>query len=224
MEALVRHSFQNFFFIINLVELLSNVSRGCVSGKIMENLRKNLDPEGTGNYNWEALDGYEGDEKNSLDKSPDLQAKVRRCIEQGFIDPDDFNGDPEMNRLGETGLRTKESKKKMREDTITNKNRVEELEAEKAALQAQLDALAAKGKSDTKLEIKIEAAQDEIDAANKGASPVKAAQKAAAKKRAREEENDGEEKKPGKLELLSSYPFLSWTFKAFYTTHTDPAL
>ena len=47
-------------------------------------------PEGT--YRWDFLDGYEGEENNSLDKTPDLQAKVRRVIEQGFVDPEDFNG------------------------------------------------------------------------------------------------------------------------------------
>jgi hypothetical protein len=50
------------------------------------------DPDHPDSYNWEALDGYEGDEPNSLDKYPDLQEKVRRVITQGFIDPEDFNG------------------------------------------------------------------------------------------------------------------------------------
>jgi len=38
------------------------------------------------------LDGFDGDEKNSLDKHPDLQEKVKRVITQGFIDPEDWNG------------------------------------------------------------------------------------------------------------------------------------
>jgi len=38
------------------------------------------------------LDGYEGDDPSSLAHHPDLQAKVRRVIIQGYIDPEDFNG------------------------------------------------------------------------------------------------------------------------------------
>ena len=59
----------------------------------MQNIRENLvDPNQPGTYLWDKLDGYEGEERNSLDKSPDLQEKVRRDITQGFIDPEDFNG------------------------------------------------------------------------------------------------------------------------------------
>lgn len=50
------------------------------------------DPTNPGTYRWDALDGYEGEEKNSLDHHPKLQEKVRRVITQGFIDPEDWNG------------------------------------------------------------------------------------------------------------------------------------
>jgi hypothetical protein len=50
------------------------------------------DPRNLGNYRWDALDGYEGEEKHSLENHPKLQEKVRRVITQGFIDPEDFNG------------------------------------------------------------------------------------------------------------------------------------
>lgn len=64
-----------------------------MTGKQIENIRNYLeDPDKPGTYRFDYLDGYEGDEKNSLDKHPDLQDKVRRVITQGFIDPDDFNG------------------------------------------------------------------------------------------------------------------------------------
>ncbi|KAK2624835.1 hypothetical protein QTJ16_006028 [Diplocarpon rosae] len=92
---------------------------GCITGKVIEGIRNLLvDPANPGTYRWDMLDGYdsEGTEKNSLERKPDLQEKVRRCIIQGFIDDEDFNGDPEMNVLGAAGLRTKESKKKMKED------------------------------------------------------------------------------------------------------------
>jgi hypothetical protein len=51
-----------------------------------------LDPAGTGNYQWDRLDGYDSGDRGSLDAHPDLQEKVRRVITQGYIDPEDFNG------------------------------------------------------------------------------------------------------------------------------------
>jgi len=67
--------------------------RGCVTGKILQNIQNNIeDPNKPGTYRWDYLDGYEGDDKNSLERHPDLQEKVRRVITQGFIDPEDFNG------------------------------------------------------------------------------------------------------------------------------------
>jgi len=88
METLVHVT---FFPQDNVVE--TNYFRGCVTGRQIQNIRNNLeDPNHPGVYRWDFLDGYEGDEKNSLDKHPDLQEKVRRVITQGFIDPDDWNG------------------------------------------------------------------------------------------------------------------------------------
>lgn len=82
-----------YVFISFQSTLILIVARGCVTGRILEGLRTYLADEGKpGTYRWDALDGYEGGEKNSLDKHPDLQAKVRRCITQGFIDHEDFNG------------------------------------------------------------------------------------------------------------------------------------
>ena len=66
-----------------------------MSGKQLLNLRKYLEGEGnlgSGIYRWDFLDGYDGEEKGSLEGHPDLQEKVRRVVTQGFIDPDDFNG------------------------------------------------------------------------------------------------------------------------------------
>ncbi|TVY33589.1 PARP-type zinc finger-containing protein, partial [Lachnellula subtilissima] len=90
---------------------------GCVTGAQIQNMREKLeDPDDPGTYRWDFLDGYDSGEKNSIDRFPDLQEKVRRVITQGFIDPEDFNGDPEMNVLGEKGLRTPASKAKARAD------------------------------------------------------------------------------------------------------------
>jgi len=50
------------------------------------------DHDNPGSYHWDMLDGYDGEDKNSLEHHPALQEKVRRVITQGFIDPEDFNG------------------------------------------------------------------------------------------------------------------------------------
>jgi hypothetical protein len=55
-------------------------------------LREYLDPAGTGDYQWDRLDGYDSEDKGSLNAHPDLQAKVRRVVTQGFIDQEDWNG------------------------------------------------------------------------------------------------------------------------------------
>ena len=64
-----------------------------MSGLIIKHIRDIIeDPEHPGVYRWDYLDGYEGDEKNSLDKHPDLQEKVRNVITNGKHDLGDFNG------------------------------------------------------------------------------------------------------------------------------------
>ncbi|TAQ86629.1 hypothetical protein B7494_g5043 [Chlorociboria aeruginascens] len=123
---------------------------GCVTGKQLQNLRTYLegdDAVGSGVYRWDFLDGLEDEGKGSLIGHPDLQEKVRRCITQGFIDPEDFNGDPEMNKLGEAGLRTKESKRKMNEEKKARDLEVQELQEELAAATAERDAVKGAGGS-----------------------------------------------------------------------------
>jgi len=113
---------------------------GCVTGKVLQGLRDLVaDPDEPGEYRWDMLDGFESGDKNSLDKKPQLQEKVRRCIMQGFIDPEDYNGDPEMNVLGAAGLHTKESKKKMRDEQKekAQNEEVDNLKAQLASLQAE---------------------------------------------------------------------------------------
>ncbi|KIN07976.1 hypothetical protein OIDMADRAFT_110631 [Oidiodendron maius Zn] len=141
---------------------------GCVTGHQLQNIRNNLeDPNSPGTYRWDFLDGYEGDEKNSLDKHPELQEKVRRVITQGFIDPEDFNGDPEMNKLGEKGLYTAESKKKKRQDQISHNREIEELEAQVQALTAERERALENGISTKKVDVKIKTAKDELESAGK---------------------------------------------------------
>ncbi|KLP21425.1 transcriptional regulator atrx [Fusarium fujikuroi] len=79
---------------------------GCVSGQQLENVRE-LCQQGDGSFDCDLIDGYD-----ELDEHPDVQEKVRRCINQGFIDPEDFKGDPEKNKLGEKGIHLTAAQKK----------------------------------------------------------------------------------------------------------------
>ncbi|KAF4947550.1 hypothetical protein FGADI_10333 [Fusarium gaditjirri] len=79
---------------------------GCVSGQQLENVRE-LCQQGDGSFDCDLIDGYD-----ELVEHPDVQEKVRRCINQGFIDPEDFKGDPEKNKLGEKGIHLTEAQKK----------------------------------------------------------------------------------------------------------------
>ncbi|KAG4443504.1 hypothetical protein IFR05_000977 [Cadophora sp. M221] len=183
---------------------------GCVSGKVLQGLRTLVeDPDTPGSYRWDMLDGFESGDKNSLDKNPALQEKVRRCITQGFIDHEDFNGDPEMNVLGAVGLRTKESKQKMRDEKKESarneeiddlKTQIAALTAEKAAggnsndldariayAQATLDKRMSAGTPATKKRVKNEADAEEGTPAKK---------KRATKKKA--EDDEDEDVKPAK--------------------------
>ncbi|KAE9365328.1 zf-PARP-domain-containing protein [Stipitochalara longipes BDJ] len=135
---------------------------GCVTGKQLQNLRVALaDPDQPDGYNWEMLDGYEGDEPSSLVHHPDLQKKVRRVIMQGYIDPEDFNGDPEMNQLGKKGLYlTDAQKRKMEEVAIKAAADAEDAENTKPA-KAKAKAKAKRGRA------KVESDSEEVIPAKK---------------------------------------------------------
>ncbi|APA11355.1 hypothetical protein SS1G_11605 [Sclerotinia sclerotiorum 1980 UF-70] len=101
---------------------------GCVTGKQLENMRNYLE-DGKGGYMWDKLDGYNDGGKGSLDDHPEMQEKVRRVVTQGFIDPEDWKGDPEMNTLGKSGTRTVESKKKFKEQKSADMGSLTEIQA-----------------------------------------------------------------------------------------------
>ncbi|KAH8773007.1 poly polymerase and DNA-ligase Zn-finger region-domain-containing protein [Hyaloscypha finlandica] len=144
---------------------------GCVTGQQIEHLRDTLaDPDRPDGYNWELLDGYESDDRGSLVHHPDLQDKVRRVIMQGYIDPEDFNGDPEMNELGKRGLYLGSAQKRKKEE-----------DAARAAAEGEdsEDAKPAKKKRAIKAKKEVDEDGDEV-------KPVK---KPRAKKAKKEEEN-----------------------------------
>ncbi|KAL3418908.1 hypothetical protein PVAG01_09129 [Phlyctema vagabunda] len=171
---------------------------GCVTGKMIENLRKYLEGEdnlGSGVYRWDFLDGFEGGEKNSLDHHPDLQEKVKRVITQGFIDPEDWNGDPEMNRIGQTGTRTTETKRKMRADKLNREEELKDLQDRGETINEETTKVKPESstskKMSSKKRSKAELSEDDDD--NK-----KPATKKQRGKKAVKDENDNEEVIPAK--------------------------
>ncbi|QSZ36971.1 hypothetical protein DSL72_009063 [Monilinia vaccinii-corymbosi] len=122
---------------------------GCVTGKQLENLRKYLEDErkpNSGSYLWDKMDGYNDGGKGSLDDHPELQEKVRRVVTQGFIDPEDWKGDPEMNTLGQSGTRTAQSKKKIKEQKSADMGDLAELQAKWDEAEQEKQALVEDGK------------------------------------------------------------------------------
>ena len=85
-----------------------------------------------------------------------------------------------MNKLGEKGLYTAESKKKRRQDQISRTREIEELKAHIEALTAERERALENGNSTKKVDVKIQATKDELESAEKN-------QKAVIKKNSQEE-------------------------------------
>ncbi|TQS33002.1 hypothetical protein Golomagni_06669 [Golovinomyces magnicellulatus] len=133
---------------------------GCVSGAQMLGMREECD-QGDGDYDFDMVDGYD-----ELNDEPEIQEKIRRCIKQAHIDPEDFKGDPEKNVPGAKGIR------------LTAKERKE---LEKAA--AADDDDAPKKKATKKRARKADADSDDEPVTKKKKAPAK-------KKAAKKEESD----------------------------------
>ncbi|GAB0136224.1 hypothetical protein EsDP_00004535 [Epichloe bromicola] len=91
---------------------------GCVSGSQLQNLRDECD-KGDGDWDFDTIDGYDELTQVNTDfpkskqrafhltwsfSDDDVKEKIRRCVQQAHIDPEDFKGDPEKNRPGEKGI------------------------------------------------------------------------------------------------------------------------
>ncbi|GAB1202064.1 hypothetical protein APSETT445_000675 [Aspergillus pseudonomiae] len=76
---------------------------GCVTPRIIASLNENLGDGDEKDY--EQLDGFE-------DLTPENQEKVKKALEQGHVDDEEWKGDVEMNRPGKNGFRVRGSKKK----------------------------------------------------------------------------------------------------------------
>ena len=72
-----------------------------------------------------------------------------------------------MNKLGEKGLYTAESKKKRRQDQINHNREIEELEAQVQALTAERERALENGISTKKVDVKMKIAKDELESAGK---------------------------------------------------------
>lgn len=97
---------------------------GCVSGAQLVAVQE-LCESGDGKYDFEAIDGYD-----ELGAHPDIQEKIRRCVEQGHIDPEDFKGDPEKNKPGEKGIHLTQKQKAAKEQSANDESGEESDEEE----------------------------------------------------------------------------------------------
>lgn len=55
---------------------------------------------------------------------PELQAKIRTAMIEGKIADEDFNGDPEYNVLGQSGIRGRATKKKAEAEDENDEEKV----------------------------------------------------------------------------------------------------
>ncbi|RDA91179.1 hypothetical protein CP533_4843 [Ophiocordyceps camponoti-saundersi (nom. inval.)] len=97
---------------------------GCVSGAQMVAVQELCD-KGDGSYDFDAIDGYD-----ELNDHADLQEKIRRCVEQGHIDAQDFKGDLEKNRPGEKGIRLTAKQKASKEKKAADEEAAEPADEE----------------------------------------------------------------------------------------------
>ncbi|KAG5942730.1 hypothetical protein E4U59_000919 [Claviceps monticola] len=183
---------------------------GCVSGSQLQNLQEECD-KGNGEWDFDTIDGYE----ELTDAG--IQEKVRRCVKQAHIDPEDFKGDPEKNRPGEKGIHLTAKQKAAKEA-----EEAKETETAKDAEPAQeskptKEAAAAETEGEKSEDVKSAEAELE-DVKSAEAKSEDAKPKATAKRgRKKAEANDGGEKDEPKAKKAKS----AETAKADKTDKTD---
>ncbi|KAE8356516.1 hypothetical protein BDV28DRAFT_126772 [Aspergillus coremiiformis] len=130
---------------------------GCTTPKLIASLNEivNTDED---SKDFDQLDGFE-------DLTPENQEKVKRAVEQGHVDDDEWKGDVEMNRPGKTGFRKRGSKKVA--------PAAEESEAEEKSPEPKAKK---RGRQSTKAE-----AEDQTEEAPEAKKPKRAARGKAAK-------------------------------------------
>ncbi|KAK3191202.1 hypothetical protein K4F52_002791 [Lecanicillium sp. MT-2017a] len=184
---------------------------GCVSGQQMERLHDAC-KKGDDDYDFDEIDGY--DEITDAD----VKKKIERCVRQAHIDPEDFNGDPEKNVPGATGIRLTAAQKRAKEKPAADgdddaPSKKTKKRARRVADDDESDDDApitkttkkAKTASKSKSKSKVKDEEDEEPpaktkkTATKAKAPAKkAARKSAVKDEDSEEEEEGEEKPKAK--------------------------
>ncbi|TLD07750.1 hypothetical protein PgNI_10759 [Pyricularia grisea] len=182
---------------------------GCVSGFQLCNVRDAVQEE-EGKFNWDLLDGYD-----ELSDHPDLQAKIRRCVEQGHIDPEDFRGDPKFNVPGSKGIRGRAKVTKLKAEVEGGDEEEEEQKPKAKAAASKKGAKGGRKKAGAKDDEEVEAEQEteapkkkgrgrkkaEVDEEDEEAEPPKKkgrARKSNASVAAKEEPEEEEEEEPAK--------------------------
>ncbi|KAJ5105938.1 zf-PARP-domain-containing protein [Penicillium alfredii] len=98
---------------------------GCCTPRMIGNVVEALnDMQSSETRDYNLLDGYE-------ELPEELQAKIRKGLEQGHVDDEDWKGDVEMNRPGKSGFRAR-GKKKAEEKEVCRLEKADGQEAEPA--------------------------------------------------------------------------------------------
>ncbi|GIJ87913.1 hypothetical protein Asppvi_006826 [Aspergillus pseudoviridinutans] len=107
---------------------------GCVTPKIIANLNEAVEEASGDSKDLDAIDGFE-------ELPSEYQEKIRKALEQGHVDDEDWKGDPEMNRPGMTGFRKRAPKKKKgdEEEAETASEKEEKTPKSKKRGRAQTD-------------------------------------------------------------------------------------
>ncbi|GIK01730.1 hypothetical protein Aspvir_005768 [Aspergillus viridinutans] len=107
---------------------------GCVTPKIIANLNEAVEEASGDSKDLDAIDGFE-------ELPSGYQEKVRKALEQGHVDDEDWKGDPEMNRPGMAGFRKRAPKKKKadEEEAETASEKEEKAPKSKKRGRAQTD-------------------------------------------------------------------------------------
>jgi hypothetical protein len=98
-----RHWFAHFLY--RTLRASTNGIRGCVTPKVLSNIKNTIDGDMT------MMDGYE-------ELPEEWQEKLEHAIDIGHIPDEDWNGDAEYNRPGRVGFRSRARKPKTEPDEV----------------------------------------------------------------------------------------------------------
>ncbi|PYI25699.1 zf-PARP-domain-containing protein [Aspergillus indologenus CBS 114.80] len=141
---------------------------GCVTPNVIENLKDAIkELSGGDETDCSALDGFD-------ELSEENQEKVRRALEQGHVDDEDWKGDVEVNRPGMKGFRSNATKKEAAAKKKAQAKAEEEDEAEPTPKSKKRSR--AQPKKESKVEAEADGEQQEQEEAPKPKRSRKSAQ------------------------------------------------